>query len=89
MEITIERSEDTLEIRVLGHTKTEFCNGISCLLWSLAAWAINYAEEEHTFKAGESYIKVSKCDNNIADFMETAFEQIAANDDNIKLKREF
>lgn len=89
MDIEIKRTDDVLEVTVTGHTKTEICNGVSCLLWSLAAWAVNYAEEEHTFRVGESYIKVKKCSPDIADFVETAFEQIAANDDDIKLKRGF
>lgn len=87
MEITIARSEDTLEIRVFGHTKTEFCNGISCLLWSLLAWATNFADAEHKFSSGDSYIKVRKCSPDIADFMETAIEQMAYNSSEIVIKR--
>ena len=87
MEITILRSEDTLEIHVLGHTKTEFCNGISCLLWSLLAWAVNFAEGEHDFKSGDSYIRVKKCSPDIVNFMETAIEQMAYNNSEIVIKR--
>lgn len=87
MTITIKRKEDMLEISCVGHTKTEFCNAISCLMWSFLAWASNYADTMHDFKSGNSYIKVKSNKTDVFDFMETALEQIAYNNKEITIKR--
>lgn len=87
MEIIIKRTDDMLEIECLGHTKTEYCNAISCLMWSFLAWSVNYAEEEHSFKSGKSRIKVKSNKTDVFDFMETAIQQIAYNNSEIAIKR--
>ena len=88
MEIIIERTEDTLEIKCIGHAETEYCNAVSCLMWSFLSWAANYAKERHDFKSGNSWIKVKSGKTDVFDFMETALYQISYNNKQITIKRE-
>lgn len=88
MLIEIKRTKGKMSIEVLGHTKTEICNGISCLLWSLVCYAENTegVKYEYDFQKGESFIEVESEKKDVFDFMELAFRQIAENDKNVKLK---
>ena len=88
MEVYINRAEEMLEVKVTGHTDTEYCNAVSCIMWSLLAYAANYAEVEYRMGSGNSHIIVSNISPDVSDFIETAFEQIAFNKKDIKIKKE-